>query len=292
MSTLERFQNYIAGKFVDADGGRTFDSLDPYAGEPWAAIPEGTVEDVDHAVAAARAALDGDWGRDDRLPARRADAQARRPDHRQRRTARPGRGPRQRQALPGDDRPAAGAGRLVPLLRRARRQDRGPGHPDRQAQLLRLHAPRAGRRGRGDHAVELPAAADDVQARPGPGGGLHVRGQALGALPGLHAGVRPGAARGRVPRRRVQRRGGLQPRPRRGAGRPPGRRQGRVHRLDRHRARGREGGGGERQPGHPGAGRQVAAGRLRGRRPARPPPTGSSPASSPPPARPAWPARG
>ena len=43
MSTLERFQNYIAGKFVDADGGRTFDSLDPYAGEPWAAIPEGTV---------------------------------------------------------------------------------------------------------------------------------------------------------------------------------------------------------------------------------------------------------
>ncbi len=62
MSTLERFQNYIAGKFVDADGGRTFDSLDPYAGEPWAAIPEGTVADVDHAVAAARAALDGDWG--------------------------------------------------------------------------------------------------------------------------------------------------------------------------------------------------------------------------------------
>jgi aldehyde dehydrogenase (NAD+) len=59
---LERFQNYIAGKFVDADGGRTFDSLDPYAGEPWAAIPEGTVADVDHAVAAARAALDGDWG--------------------------------------------------------------------------------------------------------------------------------------------------------------------------------------------------------------------------------------
>jgi (Z)-2-((N-methylformamido)methylene)-5-hydroxybutyrolactone dehydrogenase len=40
---LERFQNYIGGTFVDAADGRTFGSLDPYAGAPWAAIPEGTV---------------------------------------------------------------------------------------------------------------------------------------------------------------------------------------------------------------------------------------------------------
>jgi (Z)-2-((N-methylformamido)methylene)-5-hydroxybutyrolactone dehydrogenase len=59
---LERFQNYIAGKFVDATDGRTFDSLDPYAGAPWAAIPEGGTDDIDHAVAAARAALEGEWG--------------------------------------------------------------------------------------------------------------------------------------------------------------------------------------------------------------------------------------
>jgi len=59
---LERFQNYIGGAFVDATGHRTFGSLDPYRGEPWAAVPEGTVEDVDRAVAAARAALDGEWG--------------------------------------------------------------------------------------------------------------------------------------------------------------------------------------------------------------------------------------
>ena len=64
-----------------------------------------------------------------------------------------------------------------------------------------LHPPRAGRRGRRDHAVELPAAADDLQARPRPGRRLHVRGQALGALPRLHAGLRPGAARGRLPAR-------------------------------------------------------------------------------------------
>ena len=50
----ERYQNYIGGKFVDASDGRTFGSLDPYAGQPWADIPEGTVDDIDHAVAAAR----------------------------------------------------------------------------------------------------------------------------------------------------------------------------------------------------------------------------------------------
>ena len=72
----------------------------------------------------------------------------------------------------------------------------------------------------------------------------------------------------------------------------PGRRQGRVHRVDRHRAGRRAGRRGQPQPGHPGAGRQVAAGRLRGRRPAPRPPTASSPASSRRPARPAWPARG
>ena len=60
---LERFQNYIGGKFLDAGDGRTFDSLDPYAGAPWAAIPEGSVEDIDHAVAAARSALAGEWGK-------------------------------------------------------------------------------------------------------------------------------------------------------------------------------------------------------------------------------------
>ena len=59
---LEKFQNYIGGKFVDAGDGSTFGSLDPYRGEPWADIPEGSTDDIDHAVAAARAALDGEWG--------------------------------------------------------------------------------------------------------------------------------------------------------------------------------------------------------------------------------------
>ena len=292
MSTLERFQNYIAGKFVDADGGRTFDSLDPYAGEPWAAIPEGTVADVDHAVAAARAALDGDWG-----------------------------------AMTGFQR-AALMHKLADLitanaerLARVEVRDNGKLYREMIGQL----------QGLGAWYRYFAGHADKIEGRviptDKPNYFVYTRREPVGVVgaitpwnsplllmtfklaPGLAAGctfvVKPSEhspastlAFAQVlheagfPDGVFNVVAGLQPRPRRGAGRPPGRRQGRVHRLDQHGARGREGGGGERQPGHSGAGRQVAAGRLRGRGPRRPPPTGSSPGCSPPPARPAWPARG
>jgi acyl-CoA reductase-like NAD-dependent aldehyde dehydrogenase len=43
-------------------GTATFESVDPYTGEPWAVLPEATMADVDDAVAAARAAFEGEWG--------------------------------------------------------------------------------------------------------------------------------------------------------------------------------------------------------------------------------------
>jgi (Z)-2-((N-methylformamido)methylene)-5-hydroxybutyrolactone dehydrogenase len=43
-------------------GAGTFESIDPYTGEPWAVVPEATRADVDDAVAAARAAFEGEWG--------------------------------------------------------------------------------------------------------------------------------------------------------------------------------------------------------------------------------------
>src|ERR1700684_4734484 len=52
----------IGGKAVGAISGRTCESENPYTGEPWAVIPDGGPEDVDAAVQAARAALDGEWG--------------------------------------------------------------------------------------------------------------------------------------------------------------------------------------------------------------------------------------
>jgi acyl-CoA reductase-like NAD-dependent aldehyde dehydrogenase len=60
---LQRFQMLIGGKAVDAASGRTFESQNPYTGQPWAVLPDANAEDVDAAVAAARAALDGEWGR-------------------------------------------------------------------------------------------------------------------------------------------------------------------------------------------------------------------------------------
>jgi acyl-CoA reductase-like NAD-dependent aldehyde dehydrogenase len=63
MKKLQEFRLYIGGRFVESSSGATFESLDPYAGKPWAAVPEGTVEDIDAAVAAARSALEGEWGR-------------------------------------------------------------------------------------------------------------------------------------------------------------------------------------------------------------------------------------
>src|SRR5260370_35231048 len=43
-------------------GTATFESIDPYTGEPWAIVPEAGQADVDDAVAAPRAAFAGEWG--------------------------------------------------------------------------------------------------------------------------------------------------------------------------------------------------------------------------------------
>jgi (Z)-2-((N-methylformamido)methylene)-5-hydroxybutyrolactone dehydrogenase len=59
---LEAFQLFIGGRSVDATSAKTFDSEDPYAGTAWARLADGGPEDVDLAVAAARAAFDGEWG--------------------------------------------------------------------------------------------------------------------------------------------------------------------------------------------------------------------------------------
>ena len=52
----------IGGQWVAASDGKTFDSIDPSTGEVWYKVAEATQEDVNTAVAAAKAALDGEWG--------------------------------------------------------------------------------------------------------------------------------------------------------------------------------------------------------------------------------------
>jgi len=59
---MEQFNLYIDGKQVPAATGRTYETEDPYTGKPWARVADAGGEDVDRAVAAARAALTGPWG--------------------------------------------------------------------------------------------------------------------------------------------------------------------------------------------------------------------------------------
>ena len=51
---IERFGLFIDGKPVDSVSGRTFGSLNPYTGEPWAVVADGTPEDVDSRVSGGR----------------------------------------------------------------------------------------------------------------------------------------------------------------------------------------------------------------------------------------------
>jgi acyl-CoA reductase-like NAD-dependent aldehyde dehydrogenase len=61
---IKRTQLLIGGSFVDAASGETFDALNPATNEVLAAVAKAGTEDVDRAVAAARAAFDeGPWRR-------------------------------------------------------------------------------------------------------------------------------------------------------------------------------------------------------------------------------------
>ena len=42
MSKLKHYQMLIDGLWVDAEDGKTFESINPADGQPWATIPEAT----------------------------------------------------------------------------------------------------------------------------------------------------------------------------------------------------------------------------------------------------------
>ncbi|PBN41781.1 aldehyde dehydrogenase [Sphingobium sp. D43FB] len=58
---MKEYQMFIGGQFVAAASGQTFQSVEPWTEEAWAAVPRGGVEDVNAAVQAAHAALSGPW---------------------------------------------------------------------------------------------------------------------------------------------------------------------------------------------------------------------------------------
>ncbi len=62
-TTPRKYQLFIDGKWVDAESGKTFSTPNPATGETLAEVAEADRADVDKAVAAARKAYDGKWGK-------------------------------------------------------------------------------------------------------------------------------------------------------------------------------------------------------------------------------------
>src|SRR3954462_7132214 len=60
LTGTKTFQNYIGGEWVDSASGETFESTSPATGESIGIFPKSTAEDVDRAVAAAKAAFE-EW---------------------------------------------------------------------------------------------------------------------------------------------------------------------------------------------------------------------------------------
>ena len=63
-TSLRRYEHlYIDGTWVKPIDGELAESIDPATGRPWAIVPMGGPQDIDRAVAAARAAFNGPWRR-------------------------------------------------------------------------------------------------------------------------------------------------------------------------------------------------------------------------------------
>lgn len=60
--TMVQYQMHVGGKWIDAASRATYETLNPFSGEPWAVVPDGGAEDVARAVDAADEAFRGPWG--------------------------------------------------------------------------------------------------------------------------------------------------------------------------------------------------------------------------------------
>jgi len=63
MAKLKEYKMFINGSWVDAEGKKTFKSLNPENNEAWAVVPEASTKDTDKAVEAAHNAFEGEWSK-------------------------------------------------------------------------------------------------------------------------------------------------------------------------------------------------------------------------------------
>src|SRR4051794_15269038 len=61
--SLQRFDMVIDGERRQARDEAVYESVDPTLGQPWAALPEASEQDVDDAVRAAQASFESSWSR-------------------------------------------------------------------------------------------------------------------------------------------------------------------------------------------------------------------------------------
>ncbi|MDT4935809.1 MAG: (Z)-2-((N-methylformamido)methylene)-5-hydroxybutyrolactone dehydrogenase [Pseudonocardiales bacterium] len=62
-ATVRSYQMRIGDQWLDAADGRRFETVNPFSGQAWASVPDAGAADVDLAVQAATAAMEGEWGR-------------------------------------------------------------------------------------------------------------------------------------------------------------------------------------------------------------------------------------
>ena len=168
-----RYDNFIGGEYVPPAKGQYFENPTPVTGQTFTEVARGTAEDVEQALDAAHAAAPA-WGKTSaaeraNILNRIADRIEENLEARRRR-----RELGERQGVPRDPRRRHPAGhRPLPLLRRRDPRPGGLALGDRRGHD-RLPLPRAARRGRPDHPVELPDPHGDLEARPGARRGQRV----------------------------------------------------------------------------------------------------------------------
>ena len=60
---MQEIKHFINGEYTGSVSGKTFETVNPATGEAMALVHEGGKAEIDHAVASARAALKGPWGK-------------------------------------------------------------------------------------------------------------------------------------------------------------------------------------------------------------------------------------
>ena len=213
VSYRPRYDHFIGGEYVPPATGKYFENPTPVTGEVFTEIARGTAEDVDRAVAAAEGASAA-WGRTS--VGERASILNKIADRIEQNLEMIAVAETWENGKPVRETLAADIPLAVDHFRYfagAIRAQEGSHLPDRRRHR-RLPLPRAARRGRPDHPVELPDPDGDLEA--GARAGRRQRGgaQARRADPGVDsraagADRRPAAA-GRAQRRQRLRRRGRQ----------------------------------------------------------------------------------